>query len=364
MIERFEILGSNSARPEAERIIFCDGTDGRLFQAETDLELSHWRPNRTPIEYRAGTSTETCFRWLDNPRSGEWSIAVNNHLDVDGIMSVYVLMHSDHALKHRQTIVGAAEMGDFWGCGEPLAQRVFQGVTQLLTSGGDEKQIYLEAFRRIPGLIDGTDPEVSQIEASLTPLRNGIELVRSGQIARTEIGSRLAHYIVPLTVASDDDARATYVPDFNEAISEKGVFWPQVRAYWDKQRVCLVSTERMTGWFHDLWFPGYHWADTEGLWRVPHFTFHDGMRSYSLNDSRLIAAFEALQRQESANGYWGLGGTRLLFGVELQSRFPLVGRFVDKRGNAAVSSLPPEHVAKTLDIFYGDAKTDRTVATV
>jgi len=55
MIDRFEIVTSASARPKAERIIFCDGTGGSLYQPETDLELSHWRPNKTPANYRAGT---------------------------------------------------------------------------------------------------------------------------------------------------------------------------------------------------------------------------------------------------------------------------------------------------------------------
>ena len=103
-INRFEIIGHDSPRPGAERIIFCDGTGGSLFQPKTDLELSHWRPNQTPPEYRAGTSTEICFRFLDNPLPGPWTVAVNNHVDVDGILSVYVLVHSDHALAHRQTI--------------------------------------------------------------------------------------------------------------------------------------------------------------------------------------------------------------------------------------------------------------------
>jgi hypothetical protein len=50
MIERFEIINHGSPRPDAERILFCDETGGKLFRVETDLELSHWRPNRTPAE--------------------------------------------------------------------------------------------------------------------------------------------------------------------------------------------------------------------------------------------------------------------------------------------------------------------------
>lgn len=343
MISRFEIISHDSRRPEAERIIFCDGAGGSIFQPETDLELSHWRPNKTPAAYRAGTSTEICFRFLDNPRPGSWTVAVNNHVDVDGILSVYVLVHSQHALAHRQTIIDAAEIGDFWGWGETAAQRVFQGITSLMNSGEGEA-VYAEAFRRIPELIDGTDAEIPLIDESLSPLRRGVELVEKGLISRSLIGERLAHYIIPLAVAGGDDERAAYAPEFNEAISESAVLWPQVRARWDAERICLVSVERESGWFHDLWFPGYLWADTEGLWRVPGITYHDGMGSYELDNALLFAAFEELQRQESAGGRWSLGGTQLPFGTELQKRFPLVGRFCDDQGKPVMSRLSPEVV--------------------
>jgi len=345
MIDRFEILGPDSPRPEADQIIFCDGTGGRLFHTATDLELSHWRPNRTPNEYRAGTSTEICFRFLENPWPGSWTVAVNNHVDVDGILSIYVLVQSDNALAHRKTIIEAAEMGDFWGWGEPPAQRVFQGVTQIMERGETGESIYAEAFHRIPGLIFGTDPELRQIEESLTPLRHGVELVEQGKIIRSSIGSRLAQYIVPLAAADDDD-RASYVPEFNEAISPKSILWPQVRARWDAERVCLVSTERKTGWFHDLWFPGYLWADTEGKWLVPGMEYDDGMSSYKINNPRLIAAFEQLQREETAPGRWALGGDGL------QDRFPLVGRFLD-RGLPALSQHSPDQVGRALDGVFG-----------
>lgn len=349
MIDRYKIIDHGSSRPDAERILFCDGTEESAFRPKTDLELSHWRPNRTPAEYRAGTSTEICFRFLDNPRPWDWTAAVNNHVDVDGILSVYALVHSGHALAHRQTIIEAAEMGDFWGWGEPPAQRLFQGLTQLMKTGGEPQFIYAEAFRRIPGLIDGSDPDVAVIEESLRPLRQQVELVEQGKITRTQHNDRLAHYIIPLAVAGDDDQRASYVPEFNEAISANTLLWPQVRAQWDAERVCLVSTERTIGWFHDLWFPGYFWADTEGKWRPLGLTYLGGMSSYEIQDEQLIAAVEELQRQETGSGQWGLGGTKLPFGEELQERFPLVGRFLDKQGEPAASLLSPEQVAKTLE---------------
>lgn len=319
-----------------------------MFRAATDLELSHWRPNQTPSDYRAGTSTEICFRFLDRPRAGAWTVAVNNNVDVDGILSVYVLMHREHALACRQTIIQAAELGDFWGWGDLSAQRVFQGITWLMKSGAAGRDIYSEAFRRIPKLIDGTDAQIPEIDDSLAPLRNGVDLVEGGRIIRTPLGGRLVHYVVAQEIAGDDDGRSEYVPEFNEAISRKALFWPQVRARRDAECASLVSVERESGWYHDLWFPGYLWADTEGLWRVPGLTYHDGMGSYTLDHPRLIAAFEELQRRETAPGSWGLGGTPLPSGDILQSRFPLVGRFLNKAGSAGTSRLSPGRVAATL----------------
>lgn len=347
VLTRFEIIGHDSPRPDAERILFCDGTGGPVFRPETDLELSHWRPNATPAEYRAGTSTEICFRFLNDPRAGNWTAAVNNHVDVDGILSVYVLVHSEHALQHRQTIVEAAELGDFWGWGEPPAQRLFQGLTYLMQSGGERRSIYEEAFRRIPGLIDGSDPKTVQIEESLAPLQRGVELVQTGRIVRRELVPRLVQYMIPRDLA-EEETRATYVPGFNEAISPAADLWPQVRNRWDSQRLCLVSAERPAGWFHDLHFPGYLWADTEGKWLAPGFTYHDGMSRYDHQNRPLIAAFERLQAAEPAPGHWALGGTALPFGEQLQECFPLVGRFADDTGDPAVSQLPAEEVGAEL----------------
>lgn len=345
MIERFVIVTEGSQRPDAEQVVFCDGTGGDLFQTGNDLELSHWRPNRTPADYHAGTSTEICFRFLDNPLPGCWTVAVNNHVDIDGILSVYVLVESRHALAHRETIIQAAEMGDFWGWGDEAARRLFQGITRFMRQG-EGREIYETAFRRIPGLIDGTDPETPEIDASLSPLKLGVEQVERHDIARTLLGDRLAHYIVPLSIAGDDDVRASYIPGFNELISDRGLLWPQVRARWDAERVCLVSIERVGGWFHELWFPGYHWADTHGPWRVPGMNYHDGMGSYELHHSGLIRAFESLQRQEKPDLFWRLGGTRLEGDSKIQKKFPLVGRCCDQNGRAAVGVSSPETFAQ------------------
>lgn len=352
MIERFEIIGHDSPRPDARRIIFCDGTGGSIFDPANDLELSHWRPNHTPAEYRAGTSTEICFRFLDQPLPGDWTAAVNNHLDVDGILSVYALVHSEHALAHRRTIIEAAEMGDFWGWGSEPAQRLFQGLTRLMNgdhAGANTRAIYEVAFAQIPALVNGTHSDCAAIDESLAPLRSGVALVEEGRIARLLVDSRLAHYILPASVIREQVQRATYTPGFNEEISPLAVLWPQVRARWDRERVCLVSAEASAGWLHDLWFPGYLWADTEGLWTVPGLSYGNAMGAYTfVIDSWLSHAVEILHISEKNLGTWAFGGEHSPFHDKIQDSFPLAARFVDEQGRPAASSLLPENVAGCL----------------
>jgi hypothetical protein len=256
-------------------------------------------------------------------------------------------------LRHRRTIEQAADMGDFWGWGEPVSQRLFQGITLLMERGGQPQAVYTEAFGRIPALIDGSDPEIPHIEESLAPLGQGVAFVEQGKITRRQRNACFVQYAVPLAVAGDDDARAAYSPGFNESISGKAVLWPHARAKWDFERVFLVCAERPTGWLYDLCFPGYLWADTDGKWLVPGLTYHDGMASYDLQNDSLARAFARLQERETAPGRWALGGKGLTFGEELQTHFPVVGRFVDDTGTPTISRLSPDDVASELEGGFG-----------
>jgi hypothetical protein len=352
MIEKFLILDHDAPPPDAEHVIYCDGSGGRAFREDKDLDLSHWRPNRTLARYRADTSTEICFRFLDDPVQAPWTLAVNNHLDVDGMLSVYTLVHSGHALNQRSTIVQAAEMGDFWSWGEPPAQRLFQGLTRLMNRGTSEgrpvQSIYEEAFRRVQAIIDQTDPDSAQIERSLDPLRDGVHLVEKNAIRRTQHGPRFAQYVVPRAVVGDEVNRAINIPKFNEQISNKALLWPQARAKWDGQRVCLVSVAAAAGWHHDVWFPGYLWADVNDRWTIPGMNYRDGMESYDLDMPTFNHAIQQLNEAEQGAGHWTVGAGAFMFNSLIQSQYPVVARVLDEDGNAAVSQLVPAVVATIL----------------
>jgi hypothetical protein len=86
MIDRFEIIDHDSPRPEAERILYCDRTGGDLFRDETDLDLSHWQPNPT-CRVPSGHVHGNLLPLHGQSQPGTWMVAVNNHVDVDGILS-------------------------------------------------------------------------------------------------------------------------------------------------------------------------------------------------------------------------------------------------------------------------------------
>ncbi|MES1213272.1 MAG: DUF6687 family protein [Singulisphaera sp.] len=359
MIERFLILDHEPPSPNSEPLIFCDGAGGDAFRPEQDLDLSHWRPNRTPRQYRAGTSTEICFHFLDAPLPGPWTLAVNNHLDIDGLLSVYALVHSKHAQENRTAIIQAAEMGDFWGWGEASAQRLFQGLTQLMNAGRSAGQplqaIYDEAFRRVPALLDGSDPDVDSLERSLEPLRQGVQSIAVGAISRRPISERLTHYLIPQSVVGDRWDQINYVPKFNEIISPRALLWPQARAKWDEQRLCLVSALSRDGWRHDLWFPGYLWADTENRWVIPGLNYRDGMESYDVAMPRFGQAIEHLNQLEQRCACWATGAAESKFSATIQGQFPLAARTLDAAGVPVASSLEPDLVAATLGKVFPDS---------
>jgi hypothetical protein len=81
------------------------------------LNLSHWPGNRTPAHLKADTSTEMALRLALDPGRADWlsgvSIVTNNHLDTDGLLSVWSVLRPEEAHRHRKTLLQAARTGDF-----------------------------------------------------------------------------------------------------------------------------------------------------------------------------------------------------------------------------------------------------------
>jgi len=260
----FYIAGSSAENPPSRCMVYVDGMGGDNFREGVDIELSHWPSNRTLDQYKAGTSTEICFKFLEDKNAAPYDLVVNNHIDIDGLLSVFVMAYSSIAMYHRDILCDASKTGDFWAWSEGKALKIFQEVTLLYQRLQNQdiplKGIYEQCFGLILHILDNPN-EKSEAQ---TILEEQTLLIEQGQIQRHEISPRLVAYFV-----KDKEDRYFHMPRFNEPISTRLTFWPQVRNRLDAEKAQLVAIETEHGTHYDLWYPGYVWADTKGLWRPP-----------------------------------------------------------------------------------------------
>ena len=349
----FHIQGSQGPRPSARRVIYCDGGTDEQFREGVDLELSHWFPNRTPVRFKADTSTEICLNFVasgDEP----FDLVVNNHVDVDGLLATFALVIGPWALAHRRTLTQAAAMGDFWDWGEPPAPALFQTLTLLIrklqSEKADANALYLRCFDHVFAFL--SDESALPVEPGLAALRDSVALVERGDIARKVLGEHFAQYVIPRRVVGSDLARALRVPGFNSPLSSECLLWPQARARFDRERVHLVSVEGEAGWYHDLWYPGYAWAETPRSWRPAGLRAQGDSNTYLVDHPALADAVDGLARLERASGQWTLARRLTPFSTLEGRGFPVVLSFLGDDA-PATSSLEPDLVAERLADVHG-----------
>jgi len=347
--------GSRRPRPPSARTIYCDGSHDAAFRPGIDLELSHWAPNLTPARFKADTSTEICLRFVaDAAREGGFELAANNHVDIDGTLALFVLSHAELALAHRALLVQVAEMGDFQGWGEPPAQRLYQALVLHLHDPALQRTDPLErcegAFAVVRAALDGAP--LPQADAGIAALQRSLALLQSDQIERVALGARGVHFRVPAHVAAPDLARCLAVPRFDADLAAPVLLLPQARAKRDAQCLQLISVQAGDGWFHDLLYPGYCWAETPDRWRPPGLVL--GEQNYRLDHAPLRQAAIELNGAERGPGRWALAESMSVFGGLAGRGFPVVLSLLHE-GRVATSSLPPQRVAQALSALWESA---------
>ena len=360
---KFHIQGSQRPRPSARAVIYCDGGTDDQFREGVDLELSHWIPNRTPARFKEDTSTEICLSFV---ASGDqrFDLVVNNHADVDGVLSMFTLVAGAWALPHRRTLTQAAHMGDFWGWGEPPAQALFQSLTLLIrelqSQKADGGALYERCFDHVFAFLSGefeaatadfVGESTSLLEPGLAALGDSVALVERGDVERKVLGERFARYVIPQRLAGSELPRALRVPSFNAPLSSECVLWPQARARFDRERVHLVSVEAEAGWYHDLWYPGYVWADTPRSWRPTGLRAEGDSNTHVLDHPPLASAVDELSGLERASGRWTLARGLTPFSALEGRGFPIVLSFLANDAPQP-SSLEPDLVAERLAKAY------------
>jgi hypothetical protein len=351
MIPEYFVPGGGQTRPASKQTIFADGSADASFRSGVDLELSHWVPNRTPARYKADTSTEICLRFVADPLPGAWDLCVNNHLDVDGVLSLYALVRGDLALAHRDTLVAAARMGDFWDWGDARAATLYQGMA-LYQARADRKEVplqtlYARCFERVDGLL-ASDRAPAEVQPGLAMLDAACQRLDRGEIARTLHHERFVAFEIPRSLVERDVARALRVASFNAPLDDASWLPPQARNRHDRERIQLVSAETAGGWFYDLWYPGYRWAETPDSWAAPGFVFAGSTNGYRYGHAALAQAVARLADAERGPGRWELAETLSPFASLPGRNYPVILSCLDADRRPCPSRLRPAEVAALL----------------
>lgn len=325
---------------------YVDSTSGSLREG-LDIELSHWNPNITPERFQADSSTEIALNYLVFGVLPEEGLVVNNHLDVDGVLAAWVLLQPEVALRHRETLVGAAEIGDFWACAPEPSQALYQGLVEILNAGaaaGKESLLIHEScFAAIPGML-----EAGAANLRLKQIPAARKLVADGLVTRTLHHHRFASWCISRAAHGGDVARALHISAFNASLEDGSLVHPVLRNQLDGKRVQLVSVETEGGWHHDLHYPGYMWALTVDRWRAPGMWEGDSSNAWYFRYAPLEEALARLNKLDEGQGTWQSAEELTPFASVLGRAFPVVASFMGDDDTPALSSLDPDTVAREL----------------
>lgn len=354
-VPRFHVRGSSTPAPPSERTLYVDGSAGAGFRPDADLELSHWVPTRTPARWAADTSTEICVRFMEDPPADAagYDLAVNNHVDVDGILSVFALVHPETALAHRATVVGAAEVGDLSAGSDWPSFRLAQELTLAMggfgAPGADPLVTYAAAFDVALAVLADAHPAPASVVAAWEGVEAQVARLDDGTVAVEEVGPRLVSFVLPAPADEAGLDAALRVPPFNAVVDGSCALWPHARARRHGQAVHLVSVPLDGGWTHDLWLPGYVWAHTPDRWRPPVLEGTGSSNTWRIRPEPLGAIVAGLQADEPRPGTWVLAAEIDPFAAVPGRSFPVILSFLDAvGGRPTASGLPPAEVAARL----------------
>lgn len=344
-------------RPASQRTLYCDGSHDSHWREGVDLELSHWVPNVTPPAFRADTSTGIALRFVDAGEPGGGDLVVNDHVDTDGSLASLVLCQPARCAPHAPVLVQAAAVGDFGAWADTAALRLYQWLTtareQLRTQGVDEPALALRLHALV---LDELDQPRRTDDAGVQAVQRAADAVDSGRITRELLAPRLVHYIVPRALVPDAPDRPDprrWAPRTDLPLQPGAVLPPPVRNRLDGQRLQIVSLQTDGGWWHDLAWPGYSWADTATLWRPPGLQPLPG--SDNLHALQLPLLDEAVARlngleaaQGRPDGIWQRATSLGVFQGLPGRAAPVVLSCSTARGTPATSRLAPQQVAAVL----------------
>lgn len=261
--------GNKKIKGPERRVIYVDGIDHGTFEKGVDMDLSHWAGNRTPKAYKADTSTECCFKYLEKNGPQGYAYSANNHLDVDGLLSIFVMHDPCHALLHKDLLIAMAEAGDFnkW-VSESAMLRTHTLIAYMEALKEQGLRIRYEmAIDFLYTLLQAqyAPPVIAHQQQDI--LSQQKKWIEEGLITRTLLHDHLVAYEVPLE--QEGLSLSQDIPPFNATLTSPHSLHGWVLNIQDFERLKLVIYTSARAISYELWVPSYAWADTLTLWRPP-----------------------------------------------------------------------------------------------
>lgn len=284
--------------------------------------LSHWKGNQTPVPFKADTSTEIVFRYLNHPRRKElfpeMRIITNNHFDADGLLSVWTLLNPKRAETMTGRLISTAEAGDFSTFSSEEAVQIHLLIEAFCHdeksplaekikayNGPAEAAYYKLLLPIVPDLFQKKDHYRSLWESPFEAILQSMALFEKGIIGIEEYEDE------GLSVVIDEKKPARQAID-----------------HYCQNNLFLIVEDRGGGFAYELEYRYYAWADT--VTRPP------------IKQIPMKNLAETLNQQE------GEGSSTWLMedfpGRSLTSAL----KFTDKQGTTQLSRLHPETVIETV----------------
>ena len=318
-------------------LAFCDSTGDNLFRDGSDIELSHWYPNRTPQQFRADTSTEMVLRFVGDHRDHEFT-GVGVHCDTDAALSLFSLVEPACALANAGVIAATAEAGDFGFWLDDGAAALYESVRQAWEprSGDANRDRIHRSFESIRATL-GAD--TARTCRTLDRQRSSDELIGDG-VERRQLDEHFVAYVVGPALASEHLAAIETTPRFDQPV-ERVWLSHRTRNRLDAERFQLLSVPKDDGWQHTIWYPQYLPWDTSTLWRPDGLEYTGARLEWRWTDPRLDAALAVVNAVERV-GRW----QRAELLAPWAPQFPILASI--GLGDTRPSAMPPEEIADAL----------------
>lgn len=341
---------------EDKTCIFVDGTSP-LINYEKDLELSHWIPNQTPNEFKADTSTQICYNFIKSDRSKTYDIVINNHVDVDGILSAFVILFPKISLNNETIITGASFMGDFSAYGDFKTSHFYihlvEWIKEFQAMKLTNQLIFEKCFQMIQDYFNGQLFDFDDLAKEVfSEIGHAIDLIHTQQIQRIIHHDTFVSYKIPAEVVKSSPKQAIYKSGFDFGLDVQQVLPMQVLNQFDFERQKLLIVESESGdYYYDLLLPDYLWAETSSLYRTNGVQSTDSTNIHLFNRPDLEQVTSELNQLETSQGSWTLAKKFHPFASIKGRGFPVVLSFLFEDEIVASSIDPLEVIRKLSNVL-------------